>query len=47
MPVINVLQQATNAQQQQLIEALVAGLQKVSDQVELSAPAPQIAANED
>jgi hypothetical protein len=40
-------QQATNAQQQQQIEALAAGLQKVSAAVELRAPAPQIATNDD
>jgi uncharacterized coiled-coil protein SlyX len=33
-------QQATNAQQQQQIEALTAGLQKVSAAVELNKPAP-------
>jgi hypothetical protein len=46
MPVINVLQQATNAQQQQPIEALAAGLQKVSAGVELNKAAPtQVADN--
>jgi uncharacterized coiled-coil protein SlyX len=39
-------QQATNAQQQQQIEALAAGLQKVSAAVELNKPAPtQVADN--
>jgi uncharacterized coiled-coil protein SlyX len=37
----------TVAQQQKQIEALTAGLQKVSDQVELTAHTPQIAANND
>lgn len=37
----------TVAQQQKQIEALSATVQKVSERVELSAPAPQIAANED
>ena len=37
----------TVAQQQKQIEALTATVQKVSERVELSAPAPQIAANED
>ena len=37
----------TAAQQRKQIEALTATLQKVSERVELSAPAPQIAANED
>jgi hypothetical protein len=32
------------AQQQKQIEALTAGLQKVSDQLELSKPAPQTVA---
>jgi trimeric autotransporter adhesin len=36
-------QEAIIAQQQKQIEALTAGLQKVSDQLELSKPAPQIA----
>ena len=40
-------QHATAAQQQKQIEALTATVRKVSEQVELSAPAPQIAANED
>ena len=38
---------ATVAQQQKQIKALTATVRKVSEQVELSAPAPQIAANED
>jgi uncharacterized coiled-coil protein SlyX len=38
-------QRVTNAQQQKLIEALTATVQKVSDQVALSKPAPQLAAN--
>jgi uncharacterized coiled-coil protein SlyX len=39
-------QQATNAQQQQQIEALAAGLQKVSAAVEMNKPAPtQVADN--
>ena len=33
-------------QQQKQIEALTATVRKVSEQVELSAPTPQIAANE-
>jgi hypothetical protein len=36
---------ATIAQQQRQIEALTANLQKVSDQMELSRPAPQVVAN--
>jgi len=40
-------QQANAAQQQKQIEALTATVQKVSERVELSAPAPQIAANDD
>jgi len=40
-------QQATAAQQQKQIEALTATVRKVSERVELSAPAPRIAANED
>jgi len=40
-------QEAAIAQQQKQIEALTATVQKVSNQVELSAAAPQIAANED
>ena len=35
----------TVAQQQRQIEALAATLRRVSERVELSAPAPQIAAN--
>ena len=38
-------QKATNAQQQKQIEALTATVQKVSDQVALSKPAPQLVAN--
>ena len=38
-------QEATIAQQQKQIEALTAGLQKVSAQLELSKPAPQTALN--
>jgi cell division protein FtsB len=38
-------QQATAAQQQKEIEALTATVQKVSDQVALSKPAPQLVAN--
>ena len=38
---------ATVAQQQKQIEALTATVQKVSERVELSAPAPQLAANDD
>ena len=38
---------ATLAQQQKQIEALTATVRKVSERVELRAPAPQIAANED
>jgi hypothetical protein len=41
------VQQATAAQQQKQIEALSATVRKVSERVELSAPAPQIAANDD
>ena len=37
----------TVAQQQKQIEALTATVRKVSERVELRAPAPQIAANED
>jgi hypothetical protein len=40
-------QQATNAQQQKQIEALTAGLQKVSAQLEMSKPAPQTVKNTD
>ena len=36
---------ATVAQQKKQIEALIAGLQKVSDQLELSRPAPQMVGN--
>jgi hypothetical protein len=39
------LQEATIARQQKQIEALAAGLQKVSDKVELNRPAPQMALN--
>jgi uncharacterized coiled-coil protein SlyX len=35
------------AKQQKQIEALTATVRKVSERVELSAPAPRIAANED
>jgi hypothetical protein len=38
-------QEATAAQQQRQIEALAAGLQKVSAQIETSKPAPQTVAN--
>ncbi len=38
-------QEAIIAQQQKQIEALTAGLQKVSNQLELSRPVPQIVAN--
>ena len=38
---------AALAQQQKQIEALTATVRKVSERVELSAPAPRIAANED
>jgi uncharacterized coiled-coil protein SlyX len=38
---------ATVAQQQKQIEALTATVRKVTERVELSAPAPQVAANED
>jgi len=37
--------QATVAQQRRQIEALTAGLQKVSAQVEMSRPAPQTVVN--
>jgi hypothetical protein len=37
--------QATVSRQQKQIEALTAGLQKVSAQVEMSRPAPQTVAN--
>jgi len=40
-------QQAKFAQQQKQIEALTATVRKVSEQVELSAPAPQMAANDE
>jgi len=36
---------ATGTQQQKQIEALTATVQKVSDQVALSKPAPQLVAN--
>ncbi len=38
-------QEATIARQQKQIEALAAGLQKVSDRLELSGPAPQTVVN--
>jgi hypothetical protein len=38
-------QEAIIAQQQKQIEALAAGLQKVSDQLELSRPAPRVVEN--
>jgi uncharacterized coiled-coil protein SlyX len=38
-------QEAANARQQKQIEAVTAGLQKVSAQLELSKPAPQTAEN--
>jgi len=38
-------QEATIARQQKQIEALAAGLQKISDKVELNRPAPQMALN--
>jgi hypothetical protein len=40
-------QKATAAQQQNQIEALTRPVRKASDRVELSAPSPRIAANED
>ena len=40
-------QELTATQQQQQIETLTATVRKVSERVELSAPAPQIAANND
>jgi hypothetical protein len=40
-------QGAMIVKQQKQIEALTATVQKVSERVELSAPAPQIVANED
>ena len=39
-------QEATIAQQQKQIEALTAGLQKVSDQLQLTKPAPQLVADD-
>ena len=38
-------QKATNAQQQKQIEALTVTVQKVSDQIALNKPAPQLVAN--
>jgi hypothetical protein len=38
-------QDAANAQQQKQIEALTAGLQKVSAQLEAGKPAPQVVNN--
>jgi hypothetical protein len=38
-------QEATIARQQKQIEALTAGLQRVSAQIELSKPVPQLAEN--
>ena len=38
-------QEATNAQQQEQMEALTAGLQKVSAQLEANRPAPQTVLN--
>ena len=40
-------QQATAAQQQRQIETLTATVRKVSERIELSAPAPRIAGNDD
>ena len=40
-------QELTAAQQQKQIEALTATVRKVSERVELSAPAPKTVANED
>ena len=40
-------QEATIAQQQKQIEALTAGLQKVSAQLEVNKPAPQMVKNTD
>jgi uncharacterized coiled-coil protein SlyX len=40
-------QQAIAAQQQKQIEALTTTVRRVSERVELSAPAPKIVANED
>ena len=37
--------QATVAQQQKQIEALTTGLQKVSAQIEVNKPAPQVVVN--
>ena len=37
--------QATVAQQQKQIEALATGLQKVSAQIEVNKPAPQVVVN--
>ena len=37
--------EATVAQQQKQIEALTAGLQKVSDKVEMTKPSPQLVAD--
>jgi len=42
---ISTKQDATIAKQQKQIEALTAGLQKVSDRLELSKPAPQMVAD--
>jgi hypothetical protein len=42
---INQQQEATIAKQQKQIEALTTGFQKVSDQLELSKPAPATVAN--
>ena len=38
-------QEATIAQQQKEIKALTTGLQKVTDELEVSKPAPQMAVN--
>jgi uncharacterized coiled-coil protein SlyX len=38
-------QKATNAQQQKQIEGLTATVQKMSDQIALSKPVPQLVAN--
>jgi hypothetical protein len=40
-------QEAANAQQQKQIEALTAGLQKVSAQIEARKPASQVVKNND
>ena len=40
-------QQTTVAQQQKQIEALTAGLQKVSDQMQLGKPPPRVVANDE